>query len=80
MISIPSVTNIEDAWDLGHKLSEEISGTPEVLDSDGNVIKPAVKGIFPPPLRMELENVFVNFLGIAKKNTHHLKQILKQRN
>lgn len=67
MISLPDEYSIKEAWQFGHKLADEISGTPEERDPSGKVIKPAVKGIFPPPLRMELENVFINFLGIAKK-------------
>lgn len=67
MISLPGLTDVGEAWKVGQEISEELSGTPEVRDSEGNIIKEAKKGIFPPPLRMELENVFVNFLGIAKK-------------
>jgi DNA polymerase elongation subunit (family B) len=50
----------------GKRLSEEISGTPEVKDKDGNVTKEAVKGLFPSPLKMEFEKA-MRLLCIKKK-------------
>lgn len=54
-----------DAW--GKRLAEEISGTPAVKDEKtGEIVKPAVKGLFPPPLAMEFEKA-MDILNLKKK-------------
>lgn len=54
-----------DAW--GKRLAEEISGTPAVIDEKtGEIIKPAIKGLFPPPLAMEFEKA-MDILNLKKK-------------
>ena len=55
----------KDCTYWGNKLAIEISGSPESIDENGNVI-PAVKGLFPPPLRMEFEKA-MRFFTIKKK-------------
>ena len=39
---------------LGRRIAVEISGTPEKILPDGTIV-PAIKGIFPPPLKVEFE-------------------------
>lgn len=66
MIKIPGVESWEECYAIAKQINDEISGTPAVLDEDGNVVEPAKAGIFPPPLKMEVEN-YMRFIGIAKK-------------
>ena len=40
---------------MGKRLAEEISGKPAKKDKEGNIVEPAVPGLFPAPLRMEFE-------------------------
>lgn len=66
MVSIPALKEAKDAEMWGHRLAESISGTPEVRDENGNIVKEAKAGLFPPPLKVEFENA-MRFLAIAKK-------------
>lgn len=59
------ITDPKETNKIGKMLEEEISGTPEKILSDGTVI-PAVKGLFPPPLRVEFEKG-MRLLCIKKK-------------
>lgn len=59
------IKDIKDCCAWGQRLMDEISGTPEKKLDNGTVI-PAVKGLFPPPLRMEFEKA-MRLLCIKKK-------------
>jgi DNA polymerase elongation subunit (family B) len=58
---------------IGKQLADEISGTPEVKDDEGKVIKPAVKGLFPPPLGMEFEKCMGRLLTLTKKKYAYIE-------
>lgn len=66
MITIPECDHPSKCDYWGKRLAEEISGVDEVRDSEGNIITPAKRGLFPPPLKMEFEKA-MRFLGITKK-------------
>ena len=51
-----NIANSKDCNDWGHRLSEEISGNPEK----------GIRGLFPPPLKMEFEKA-MRLLCIKKK-------------
>jgi DNA polymerase elongation subunit (family B) len=65
MVDIPEVKDRKEAVIFGKRLAIEISGAPEKKLPDGTII-PAVKGLFPPPLRMEFEKA-MRLLCIKKK-------------
>jgi len=56
----------EECEEWGKRLMVEISGAPEKRSADGTVT-PAVKGLFPPPLRMEFEKAMDCLLCLKKK-------------
>jgi len=66
MVLIPTITTGKEANAMGHQLSREISGTPEVRDAEGKVIQEAVPGLFPPPLAMAFEKA-MRLLVLKKK-------------
>lgn len=61
------ISDAKECNNWGVKLSEEISGTPEQRDADGNIIKEGIPGLFPPPLKMEFEKAMRLFLLKKKK-------------
>jgi DNA polymerase elongation subunit (family B) len=65
MFTIPGATRKNvNKW--GHRIAEEINGTPEIKLPDGTVV-PAKKGLFPPPLKMEFEKAMGALLCFAPK-------------
>lgn len=66
MVTIPAIKDAKEVNKWGQMLADRISGKPEVRDENGNVITPAVTGLFPPPLKMEFEKG-MRFIGITKK-------------
>lgn len=50
-----NITDPREVDAMGKRLAEEISGKPAKKDKEGNIIEPAVPGLFPAPLRMEFE-------------------------
>ncbi len=59
------IPDFKEAYAMGLKLADEISGTPEKKLSDGTII-PEQKGLFPPPLKIEFEKC-LRILCIKKK-------------
>jgi DNA polymerase elongation subunit (family B) len=66
------ITDPKECYTWGMKLADEISGTPEVKDETGKVIKEEVKGLFPPPLGMEFEKAMRILLFDKKKKYAYL--------
>lgn len=62
----------KDVCKWGIKLAKEINGTPPVLDDDGNVLVPAVPGLFPRPLAMEFEKGMDIFVPMKKNYAYYL--------
>lgn len=59
------ITDSKEVNKWGKRLALEISGAPEKTLEDGTVV-PAVKGLFPPPLKVEFEKGML-LLSIKKK-------------
>ncbi len=59
------IPDFKEAYAMGLRLAEEISGTPEKKLPDGTII-PAKAGLFPPPLKIEFEKC-LRILCIKKK-------------
>ena len=59
------IPDFKEAYAMGLKLAEEISGTPEKKLPDGTII-PAKPGLFPSPLKIEFEKC-LRILCIKKK-------------
>lgn len=59
------IPDFKEAYAMGLKIADEISGTPEKTLSDGTII-PAQIGLFPPPLKIEFEKC-LRILCIKKK-------------
>lgn len=59
----------------GVKLAKEINGTPEKLDDDGNVISPAIPGLFPKPLAMEFEKGMDIYIQKKKNYCYYLLDV-----
>ena len=59
------ISDFKEAYAMGLKLADEISGTPEKILPDGTII-PAKIGLFPPPLKIEFEKC-LRILCIKKK-------------
>lgn len=56
MIKLPFLTDPEQCWYWGQRLSQEISGiAPGGKDIEGKVWPEGRRGLFPPPLKMEFE-------------------------
>jgi DNA polymerase elongation subunit (family B) len=60
------IVDSREAFQRGIDLSIEISGKDAKLDKEGNIISPAIKGLFPPPLKMEFEKA-MRVLCLKKK-------------
>jgi DNA polymerase elongation subunit (family B) len=59
------IPDFKEAYAMGLKLADEISGTPEKTLPDGTIV-PAQIGLFPPPLKIEFEKC-LRILCIKKK-------------
>jgi DNA polymerase elongation subunit (family B) len=59
------VKDSKEANKIGKQLEQEISGTPDKIMPDGTII-PGIRGLFPPPLRVEFEKA-MRLLCIKKK-------------
>jgi DNA polymerase elongation subunit (family B) len=59
------IPDFKEAYAMGLRLAEEISGTPEKKLPDGTIV-PAKPGLFPPPLKIEFEKC-LRILCIKKK-------------
>ena len=59
------IPDFKEAYAMGLRLADEISGTPEKKLPDGTII-PAQIGLFPPPLKIEFEKC-LRILCIKKK-------------
>jgi DNA polymerase delta subunit 1 len=66
MVTLPIVKSRAEANAWGHKLAEIISGKPEVRNESGELVKAGIKGLFPPPLKMEFEKA-MRMLCVTKK-------------
>lgn len=61
------ITDPKQCQIMGDMIAEDVSGKPAVKDKDGNIIEPAVPGLFPPPLRIEYEKGMGKFIAFKKK-------------
>ena len=72
MIAMPrQIKDSTECFYWGNRLVDEISGKAAVV-KDGIVIQPAIKGLFPPPLRVEFEKA-MRILVFKKKKYAYLK-------
>lgn len=74
MVKFPHVP-AEKSVQFGLDLAIEVSGKPAVKDKDGNIIEEAVKGLFPPPLKIEFEKA-MRILCLKKKKYAYLPIML----
>ncbi len=71
MVDIPECKEAKDCDYWGNRLALEINGRAEEKLDDGTII-PAVKGLFPPPLRVEFEKSMRLCLFKKKKYAYYL--------
>ena len=84
MVYVPSLTDYTKIYEIADVMEKDINGHPEIKDKDGNVIAPAKKGIFPPPLNLEFEKA-MKALFMKKKHYAYMEydsdgSIIKEKN
>lgn len=65
------ITDAKECNRLGRQIMDEISGIPEHLGPDGQIV-PEMKGLFPPPLRCEFEKAMVILTLKKKKYAYYM--------
>lgn len=84
MVHVPSITDYSKIYEIADIMEKDINGHPEIKDEEGNIIKPAKKGIFPPPLNLEFEKA-MRALFMKKKHYAYMEygpdgNIIKEKN
>ena len=84
MVHVPSIKDFSKIYEMADIMEKDINGHPEIKDKDGNVIQPAKKGIFPPPLNLEFEKA-MRALFMKKKHYAYMEyaadgSIIKEKN
>ena len=84
MVHVPSIKDFSKIYEMADIMEKDINGHPDIKDEDGNIIKPAKKGIFPPPLNLEFEKA-MRALFMKKKHYAYMEyasdgSIIKEKN
>ena len=84
MVYVPSLTDYTKIYEVADMMEKDINGHGDIKDEEGNIIKPAKKGIFPPPLNLEFEKA-MRALFMKKKHYAYMEYasdgtIIKEKN
>ena len=84
MVYVPSLTDYTKIYEVADEMEKDINGHGDIKDEEGNIIKPAKKGIFPPPLNLEFEKA-MRALFMKKKHYAYMEYasdgtIIKEKN
>lgn len=73
MVYVPGLeNNKEKIWEMADEMEQSINGCKEERDAEGNIIREAKEGIFPPPLYLEFEKA-MKALFMRKKHYAYME-------